>query len=247
MLQAKEAWVQAAIEESHAQGKRVAVHATQREMARAAVEVGADILVHSIEDKAVDPALIQRLKARGVSYITTFMVQEGYREVLGQDIELSPIEQRMGDPQVIATFNDLAKLQPWRGWLGALSSFSLPPLMGHNLKHLQEQGVTIAAGTDAGNIGTLHGPALHRELELMAQAKLSPLEILVAATQGGAQVMGRESELGTIETGKLADLLLLEADPLEDIRHTRQIYRIVKGGTVLDPEQILKHLENPWE
>lgn len=243
-LMAKEAWVRAAIEESHAHGKRVAVHATQREMARAAVEAGADILVHSIDDRAVDPALVARLKARRILYIPTFMVQEGYREVLGQDLALSPIERRIGDPQVIATFNDLAALQPWRGRLGALSSFSIRPLMGHNLKHLQEKGITIAAGTDAGNIGTLHGPALHRELELMAQASLSALDILVAATRGGAQVMGRESELGTLEAGKLADLLILEANPLEDIRHTRRIYRVVKGGTILDPEQILKNLEN---
>jgi imidazolonepropionase-like amidohydrolase len=101
----------------------------------------------------------------------------------------------------------------------------------------------IAAGTDAGNIGTLHGPALHRELELMARAGLSPQEILVAATRGGAYIMGRESELGTIEKGKLADLVLLDADPLTDIRHTRRVYRVVKGGALLDPEQILKNLE----
>ncbi|QBQ54985.1 hypothetical protein E3U44_11025 [Nitrosococcus wardiae] len=63
------------------------------------MEAGADILVHSIEDKAVEPALIQRLKACHIPYITTFMVHEGYREVLGQEVELSPIEQRRGDPQ----------------------------------------------------------------------------------------------------------------------------------------------------
>ncbi|MGH8606629.1 MAG: amidohydrolase family protein [Gammaproteobacteria bacterium] len=74
----------------------------------------------------------------------------------------------------------------------------------YNLKRLQQGGVTIAAGTDAGNIGTLHGPALHRELERMAEAGLSPPEILTAATQGGARVMGRASELGTIEAGKCA-------------------------------------------
>lgn len=243
-LVAKAAWVQATIEESHAHGKRVAVHATQREMARAAVQAGADILVHSIDDGPVDQPLIQRLKERDIPYITTFMVQEGYREILGQEVELSQIERHIGDPQVIATFDDLAELRPWRGWLGTLSQFSINSFMLNNLKRLQENGITIAAGTDAGNIGTLHGPALHRELELMSRADLSPLEILVAATRGGAQVMGRASELGTIEKGKLADLVLLDADPLKDIRNTRRIYRVVKGGTVLDPKQILKDLEN---
>jgi imidazolonepropionase-like amidohydrolase len=59
--------------------------------------------------------------------------------------------------------------------------------------------VVIAAGSDAGNIGTLHGPSLHRELELMVQAGLSPSQVLVAATRGGAMVMGREEQLGTLE------------------------------------------------
>lgn len=112
--------------------------------------------------------------------------------------------------------------------------------MFQNLKRLQQGGVTIAAGTDAGNIGTLHGPALHRELERMAEAGLSPQEILTAATQGGARVMGRASELGTIEAGKLADFLLLDANPLADIANTRSLYRVVKGGVMLDPQAMLE-------
>ena len=99
--------------------------------------------------------------------------------------------------------------------------------------------MTIAAGSDAGNIGTLHGAGLHRELELMAEAGLEPMAILVAATRGGARAMGREAELGTIEPGKLADLVILDADPLADIANTGRIYRVVKGGAVLDPEEIL--------
>lgn len=81
-------------------------------------------------------------------------------------------------------------------------------ILARNLKRLQQSGVTIAAGTDAGNIGTLHGLALHREFERMAEAGLWPQEILAAATRGGARAMGRSADLGTLEPGKLADFLV---------------------------------------
>ena len=73
----------------------------------------------------------------------------------------------------------------------------------------------------------------------MAEAGLEPMAVLVAATRGGARAMGREAELGTIEPGKLADLVILDADPLADIANTGRIHRVVKGGEVLDPEEIL--------
>ncbi len=78
----------------------------------------------------------------------------------------------------------------------------------------------------------------------MAAAGLEPMDILVAATHGGARVMGRAAELGTIEPGKLADLVILDADPLADIQNTARIHRVVKGGVVLDPEKILAHAGN---
>ncbi len=233
-------WARAAIEESHAAGVRVVAHATQRETARAAVRAGVDVLAHSVQDRRVDDAFIALLKERGVVYTTTFAVAEGYHEVLTQSLDLTGIERRLGDPEAIASFADVAALPSDKipFWIRRRP----PPKQRvalDNLRRLQAAGVAIAAGSDAGNIGTLHGPALHRELELMAEAGLSPMEILVAATHGGARVMGRESDLGTIEAGKLADLVILDADPLADIRNTRRIWRVVKGGVVLDPEEIV--------
>ena len=99
--------------------------------------------------------------------------------------------------------------------------------------------MTVAAGTDAGNIGTLHGPAIHREFELMAEAGLTPREILVNATKNAAHVFAAEPEMGTIEKGKFADLLVLDADPLVDVANLQRIHRVVKGGMALDPAQIL--------
>ncbi len=232
-------WVAAAIEESHAQGLRVAVHATELEVARAAVEAGADILVHSVRDRRVDDPFIQLLKKRAVLYVTTLALNEGYREVLQEKVELTEFERRGGDPEVLATLDDLEALPPWKRWSQWLTHWPGPEISFWNLKRLHANGIHIAAGSDAGNIGTLHGAGLHRELELMAEAGLPPAEILTAATLGGARVMGRAADLGTLEPGKLADLLVLEADPLADIRNLRRIHSVVKGGRVFDPDAIL--------
>ncbi len=239
------AWVAAAIDEAHAAGLRVAVHATELETARAVVRAGADVLVHSVEDRPVDDAFIRLLHERGVVYTTTLIVKEGYREVLGQHVRLSAIERRLGDPEVIDSLDDLAEipasLRPV--WLRRRPPRPTDPVMLANLERLMRAGVRVAAGSDAGNIGTLHGPALHRELELMAEAGIAPLAILSAATLGGAEVMGRAAELGTITPGKLADLVVLDADPLADITNTRAIWRVVKGGVVLIPDRILEAAE----
>ena len=171
------------------------------------------------------------------------MVREGYGEVLGQAVRLSEIERRLGDPDAIASFGDLAAL-PRALRPGWRPPAAVAPTIGRNLARVHAAGVRIAAGSDAGNIGTLHGPALHRELELMVtEAGLPPSSVLVAATAGGAALMGREAELGTIEAGKRADLVVLDADPLADIRNTRQIHRIVKAGVVHDPADIMAMIE----
>lgn len=88
-LAAQTAWVRAAIEESHAAGVRVAVHATQLEVARAAVSAGADILAHSVDDRPVDDAFIKLSRERKVVYVTTLIVHEGYQGVLGQTVKLT--------------------------------------------------------------------------------------------------------------------------------------------------------------
>ncbi len=242
-LIAELAWIRAAIAEAHALDLRVAVHATELETARLAVEAGADVLVHSVESAPVDDAFLALLRERGIIYITTLGVYEGYWEVLGQHVRLTDIGARVGDPHVIASFAELADLpddvKP--AWLKPRPPPPISRIVLDNLKRAQAAGVVIAAGTDAGNIGTLHGPALHREFELMAEAGLTPVQILAAATTGAARAMGRE-DLGAIEPGMRADMVILDADPLADMRNARRIYRVVKGGVVHDPAAILADL-----
>jgi hypothetical protein len=113
------------------------------------------------------------------------------------------------------------------------------PVTLRNLRRLLDAGVNVAAGTDAGNPGTFHGPALFTEFKVMLQAGLKPAEILASATLAAARTLGKEKEFGSIEAGKRADLVVLDADPLADILNVRRIHRVVKGGTVHDPAALL--------
>lgn len=101
------------------------------------------------------------------------------------------------------------------------------------VRQMKEAGVPILAGTDAGNKGSEPGDSLHRELELLVEAGLTPMEALQSATRNAAAYLGKQKEWGTIEKGRVADLVLLDANPLEDIRHTRRIAAVVVRGRVV--------------
>src|SRR5437762_10658925 len=148
--------VRATIEESHAHNIRVAVHATELETARAAVEEGADVLVHSVIDKPVDEACVKLLKDRHVILCPTLVVFERYGRTFSHQLNLTPGEQKWGNPEVIASL-DVTKIPqdklPQRvkdaladpkaalDRINKTYEVALP-----NLKRLEDAGVTIAAG-----------------------------------------------------------------------------------------------------
>ena len=222
----------AAIDESKSHGVRVAAHATELETAKAALNAGADILVHSVTDQLVDTQFINLVASKNIPYIATLAVEEGYYMVFSQQVALTDIEQRLGDPEVIKTWSELGKIPPNEipGGMPRMPAPAKRPVSYENLMLLETAGARIVAGTDAGNIGTLHGPALHHEMELMVAAGLRPMDVIVAATRNAAGVMGREAEVGTLQKGKLADLVILDADPLADIKNTRKIFKVMKNG-----------------
>jgi imidazolonepropionase-like amidohydrolase len=100
-------------------------------------------------------------------------------------------------------------------------------------KKLYDAGVNIAAGTDSGTPGVVIGKGLHKELELMVEAGISPMEAIIAGTRNAADNIAKASELGTIEPGKLADVVAVSGDPLKDIRNTREIKLVIKNGEIL--------------
>jgi hypothetical protein len=99
--------------------------------------------------------------------------------------------------------------------------------------------VRVAAGTDAGNIGTLHGPALHRELELLVAAGFTPMQVIVAATRDAAYAFSPAPDIGVLRRGARADLLVLSADPLADIGNLARIERVYARGVEHDPRLLV--------
>lgn len=237
--------VKATIAEIHKLGYRAAVHATQLETARLAVKAGADVLVHSVNDKEVDDAFIQLLKDNGTIYIPAMVVLEGYPETFSQTAKFLPIEFEIANPFSMGSLFDLRHLpkedipKRIRNAMAAAEPVLPNANALTNLKRLQDAGVIIAAGTDAGNIGTLHGPSIFREFQLMAEAGLSPMDILIDATVHGARVMGRAADYGTIEAGKKADMVILDEDPLLDIMNTSRIHAVIKHGRYYPADEII--------
>jgi imidazolonepropionase-like amidohydrolase len=243
--------VRATIEESHAHKIRVAVHATELETARAAVEEGADVLVHSVTDKPVDDAFVKLLKDRHTILCPTLVVFERYGRTFSHQLNLTPEEQKWGNPEVIASLDvtkiaqdklpqrikdALAKPDDVLSRIKKTYDVALP-----NLKRLEDAGVTIAAGTDAGNIGTIHGPALFREFQLMKEAGLTPRQILESTTVNAAKLFGGEtgSRIGQMAPGYLADLVVLNSNPLDDIAHASDIDMVIKNGVIYRADSIL--------
>ena len=101
------------------------------------------------------------------------------------------------------------------------------------LRKLHDAGVNMAAGTDSGTPGVVIGKGLHKELELMVEAGISPMEAITAGTRNAADNLGKANELGTIEPRKLADIIAVSGDPLKDIRDTREIKLVIKDGKIL--------------
>jgi imidazolonepropionase-like amidohydrolase len=228
--------VRAAIEEAHGAGLRVAVHATELETARAALQAGADILVHGVEDRPVDAAFIALLRQRGAIYMTTLDVYGGYLRTFTRQPGFTEREFALADPQVMGSLMDLRHLPdavvpaPIRQLAGRPLPAQPLDTMLRNLRAVRDAGIPIALGTDAGNIGTLPGPSFYREAALMARGGMTPLEVLRAATVTGARVMGRERDMGLVAPGRLADLVVLDEDPRLDVANLAGIAWVVREG-----------------
>jgi imidazolonepropionase-like amidohydrolase len=243
--------VHAVVEESHRLKLRVAVHATELEAARASAEEGADLLVHSVTDKPVDDAFVKLLQAKHTILTPTLVVFERYGRTFANKLELTPEEKAWGNPDVIATL-DVTKIPPDKLPDRIKKAMENPqPILDNiqktydvalkNLKTLEDAGITIATGTDAGNIGTIHGPAIFREFQLMKQAGLTPMQILQCTTANAAKTFGGDvgAKIGSLRPGNYADLVILKSNPLDDIAHASDIDSVMKNGVLYPADSIL--------
>jgi imidazolonepropionase-like amidohydrolase len=226
----------AMIAEADRAGVQAAVHATELETARAAVAAGADVLVHGVDDSDVDEAFVAAVKAKRVVYIPTLIVHGRYGAVYGGRNPLTPFERAQGQPEVARTFEaiDPAKLPTWGAQASAHLGGLLPRLQ-RNLMRMHKAGVPIVMGTDAGNVGTLHAVSVPAEMAAMAEAGMPPRAVLASATIAAARMLKAERDLGSVEKGKIADLVLLREDPRKDVRAVTSVALVLRAGRVIEP------------
>jgi len=222
----------AVIEQGHARGLRVAVHIFYLEDAKAVLKAGADFIAHSVRDLPVDDEFIGLLKARNICYCPTFT-----REVSTFVYEKEPaffkdpFFLKDADASVLDALRDPKRQEGVRASPSAQQYKKALQMAKRNLKTLVDRGVGIAFGTDTGPPARFQGYFEHLELEMLAGAGLTPLQIVKAATGDAARCMGLK-DVGFLRAGAWADFIALKGDPLKDITATKTLTGVWIGGRV---------------
>lgn len=214
-------------------GVRTSVHAVKEDLALAAVEAGIDTLAHPVGIARVNASFTQMLATRRIPVASTLAV---FDEIirLGEDPTVidTPLNNFVMGPEEIAARQ--AKGPPlyasmgWTTWFKALS-----PYLKENVLNLYEAGGVLVVATDRS-----HGPLYLRELQLLAELGIPAAALVRMGTLHGAVFLGLEDELGTISVGKLADLVLLEADPSVDIDNAAAVVTVIKNGRIIDRSRL---------
>jgi imidazolonepropionase-like amidohydrolase len=245
-------FIEAASEEIEKKGNMMIAHATTLEQAKAALRNGTKLLVHSVENTDVDDEFIDLALQNGTYYNPTLIVGSGYTLARRAAADIKAFE--IVDPNGCVD-------QKTRTLLETASQFKDHPRMTENvknrlrefdpetdrvskqqlanLKKLHDSGVKVVVGTDAGNPGTLHGVSIYEEMEAMQSAGISPEDMIVIATKNGAESMRRGDDFGTLEKGKIANLIILDSDPSKDISNMRSITHTMIKGTLMKVDEIV--------
>jgi imidazolonepropionase-like amidohydrolase len=240
--------VQAAIDEAHKNNLRVAVHATERITAQLAVEAGADFLVHSVDDEIVSNEFLQLLKKKNVVLCPTLIVGGGYGKAFSDTYHFTTDELALSNPVPAGSIIDY----PWpdtllgKRYIQRMASTRRlarqqheDSVMAVNLKKMADAGITIATGTDAGNIGTQHVGSYFVELKAMEAAGLTTWQLLQSSTINGAKAVGQQNDWGSIAKGKQANMVLLHANPLDNLANWRKIDWVINKGKAWKPDSLV--------
>ena len=214
-------------------GIRTTVHTSSEYRARQAIFAGVDTLAHPIIQGPVTDDFARLMGAKKIPMVSTLTIGENYSR-------LAEHPEYLDEPLYRATLTsaeiEILKTEKrreyqerkWTWWMKIMTTIAQ-----ENVRKINAAGGVLVAGTDQSS-----GPALHRELELMADAGIPASDIIRIATLNGAIFLGKERELGSIEEGKIADMVLLAADPTADINNTKKIIQVIKGGQVINRSKL---------
>jgi imidazolonepropionase-like amidohydrolase len=221
----------AVIDESHRLGLRVAAHIYYLADAKDLLRAGVDMIAHSVRDRDIDDEFIQLMKARNIPYCPTLT-----RELATFVYETTPaffadpFFLREADPALVAQLREPARQDAMRKSASAQAYKAALVVAKRNLKRAADAGVLIGMGTDSGAFPErFEGYFEHLEMELMAEAGLTPAQILRSATVDAARAL-QVKDIGTLTPGSWADFVVLDRDPTTDIRHTRAIASVWIAG-----------------
>jgi imidazolonepropionase-like amidohydrolase len=224
----------AIIREARDQGLRTVAHIYTLEDAHGVVDAGIHGLVHSVRDRPVDAALIEKMRAHDVFTVATLVREEVNFIYANRTPYLDdPFFTAHHPEEVVATLASEAYQAQHRArpdleeWEPALR------VAKQNLKTLYDAGLRIGFGSDSGPSARWEGYFEHREMELMAEAGLPPKEIIRIATRNSAEILGIDADYGTLEDGKMAEFLVLEENPLEAISNTKTLEQVWQRGRLV--------------
>ncbi len=233
----------AIVDEAHKNGLEVLTHTVTLEKAKIAARAGVDVIAHGVGNADVDDELIQLMKSKGTSYVSTLAVYEnrarGFMAPL-LETTLEPAAKEIIKAQAIAS--DETQLRPARE--GESPQARRWRYLMRNIEALRKAGISFGVGTDAGVTGTYHGWATLREMQLLVAGGLTPLEAITAATGNAARALKVDSERGTITPGKLADLVLIAGEPHKNIADIERTSRVFLGGREIDREKLARDIQS---
>ena len=231
-------------DEARALGMPLIVHATSLREAKVAIRAGAELLVHSVFDDEIDDEFVQMVVENGVIYSPTIHVGPNWQRAIASVALNSPniaddpnncvdpgTRQKIADVAAFASYLPERITKDWAQKVPAASAEQIGYLKT-DLFRLYEAGVIIATATDAGNPLTLHGPSIYAEMETMQDAGIPAADVIVMSTQNGAKAMNRLDDFGTLERGKIANLIVLASDPSADVANFRRIEQVMRAGVL---------------
>ncbi len=222
----------AIIQEAHKRNIRVAAHLFYADDAKALVDAGLDIIAHSIRDREADPELLKEMKKKGVTYIPTLALDE-YNYIFGESpawindpFFINSLEDGVLEMISAGSYKDKIRFSP-----DFEKNKKASQIGAANLRKMHEAGIMIALGTDSGAFPVrTQGFTEHHEMELMVLAGLSPMQAITISTKNAARALKIIDDYGTLEKGKKADLLILNASPEKNIKNTQKITAVWKDG-----------------